>query len=290
MSAYHWYQAGSWVATHLPRPAAYQVASGLALGHYALSRADREAVGRNLDVLLGPHDPRQPAIARAVFRNFAKYLVDFLRLEEVDGEFLRRHVTIVGQEHLDAARRRGRGTLIVSAHIGNYELGAAVAAVLGYPVNTIVLQHQDPQVDALFTRQRTRVGVHPILVGMALRQVFTVLRRNEIVGVLADRDFFNNGLPLPFLGREVSIPKGPALFSLRTGAAMVPTFLTREPGDRFQMAFEAPILPDPSGDEAADVARLMTQVLAVLETYIRRYPDQWYLFRDFWNPGPAVIV
>ena len=290
MSLYRGYQAGQWLAVHLPRPVAYQIASLLALAHYALSPADRAAVGRNLDVVLGPGHPRRRAIARAVFRNFAKYLVDFLRMEEVDAAFLARHVTVVGREHLEAARRRGRGVLIVSAHIGNYELGAAASAVLGYPVNTIVLTHQDPRINALFDRQRRRVGVHPIPVGMALRQVFAALRRNELLGVLADRDFFNHGMRLTFLGREVSIPQGPALFALRTGAAMVPTFLTREPGDRFQLAFEAPIEPAPTGDEAADVARLMTTVLPVLERYIRRYPDQWYLFRDFWNPGPWVIA
>lgn len=290
MTSYRGYQVGQWLAVRLPRPVAYQIASWLALGHYAISRADREAVGRNLDVVLGPQHPRRRAIARAIFRNFAKYLVDFLRMAEVDEAFVRRRVTVVGREHVEAARRRGRGAFIVSAHLGNYELGAAVAAVLGYPVNTIVLAHQDPRINALFDRQRRCVGVHPIPVGMALRQVFAALRRNELLGILADRDFFNHGIRLTFLGREMSIPQGPALFSLRTGASLVPTFLTREPDDRFRLTFERPIEPASTGDEAADVARLMTAVLPVLETYIRRYPDQWYLFRDFWNPGPWVIV
>ena len=243
MTPYRWYQAGQWLATHLPRRAAYGIASGLAAAQYRLMRADRQAVERNLDVVLGPQHPRRDETARAVFRNFAKYLVDFFRFADVDEAFIRRHVTVVGREHLDAVLRQGRGAILVSAHLGNYELGAVVAALLGYPVNTVVLTHQDPRIDALFTRQRAMRRVRPIAVGMALRQGFTALRRNELLGVLADRDFFNHGIRLSFLGREMSIPQGPALFSLRTGASIVPTFLTREPGDRFQLAFEAPIEP-----------------------------------------------
>lgn len=290
MSPYRWYQLGEWLATRLPRPAAYGLASILSLVHYAGVRADRQAVGRNLDAVLGPQHPHRRAVARAVFRNFAKYLVDFFRLAEADAAFMARHVTVVGREHVDAARRQGRGALIVSAHLGNYELGAAATAALGLPVHSVVLRHQDPRIDAFFTRQRRHGQVHPIPVGMALRDVFAALRRNELVAMLADRDFFDNGVPLTFLGRTMRVPKGPALFSLRTGAPLVPAFLTREPGDRFQLAFEPPIAPNPSGDETADVARVMTHALAVLESYIRRYPDQWYLFRDFWNPGPWVIV
>lgn len=290
MNPYQWYRLGSWLAVRLPRRAGYGIASALGAFKYRTSHADRAAVHRNLDHVLGCDHPRRDAVARAVFRNFAKYLVDFFRFAEVDEAFIRRRVTVVGREHLDAALRQGRGALLVSAHLGNYELGAAVTARLGYPVNTIVLTHQNPRVDAFFTSQRAMRNVRPIAVGMALRQGFAALRRNELLGVLADRDFFNNGIPLTMFGRELSIPRGPALFSLRTGAPIVPAFLTREPGDRFQLSFEPPIHPTLSGDETTDITRLMTATLAVLERYIRRYPDQWFMFRDFWNPGPWVIV
>lgn len=287
---YHWYRVGRWLAVRLPRPVGYGIASALAAVQYRLARADRQAVQRNLDVVLGPSHPRRDAIARAVFRNFAKYLVDFFRFAEIDDAFIRDRVTIVGREHLDAALRQGRGAVLVSAHLGNYELGAAITAQLGYAVNTVVLTHRDPRIDALFAGQRALRRVRPIAVGMALRQGFAALRRNELLGLLADRDFFNSGIRLTFLERQMSAPRGPAQFSVRTGAPMVPVFLTRQPGDRFQLAFEPPIPPEATGDERADTARLMTAALAVLERYIRRYPDQWYLFRDFWNPGPWVIL
>lgn len=289
MSLYGWYRTGSWLATHLPRSVGYGIASALGTGQYYLSHHDRAAVERNLTAIFGPKHPAIPATARAVFINFAKYLVDFFRLDEVDGTFLQRRVTMVGQEHLDHALSQGRGVIILSAHLGNYELGAAVMAAAGYPVNVIVLSHQDPKIDAFFVRRRSACRVRAISVGMALRQGFLCLRRNELLGILADRDFFNNGVRLQFLGREIGVPKGPALFSLRTGAPLVPAFLIRDPGQRFRMVFEPMIEPNPSGNEADDVPRMMRASLNVLEHYIRQYPSQWYLFRDFWDTSPWVI-
>ena len=287
---YALYQMGRWLAIALPLPISYGIACLLADGQYHVSRADREAVSRNLSAILGPTNPRLPWATREVFRNFAKYLVDFFRLERVDEAFIAARVTVVGREHIDEALRRGRGAILLSAHLGNYELGAAVAAALGYTVNIVVLHHQDPRVNAFFTTRRMNTGVQPIPVGMALRRGFACLKRNELLGMLADRDFFNNGLRMEFLGRQMSVPKGPALFSVRTGALIVPTFVVREAGARYRFIFERPIELPSSGDEARDVAQVTQAGLTVLERYIRQYPSQWYLFRDFDNPGPWVIL
>lgn len=284
-----WYGLGRWLALHLPLPVSYWIASRLADLQYRRSSADRRAIQGNLTVVLGSNSPAVSRASREVFRNFAKYLIDFFRFETITPRFIAERVTLVGRHHLDAALRQGRGALLLSAHLGNYELGAAVAAGLGYPVQVVVLQHRDPRVDAFFTRQRQRAGVTPIAVGMALRQGFACLKRNQLLGILADRDFFNHGVRLPFLGRSMSVPRGPALFSVRTGAPIVPTFLVRDPGNRFRFIFEQPILPREGQEETAEVDRLMRASLVVLEEYIRRYPTQWYLFRDFENPGPWVI-
>lgn len=284
-----WYGLGQWLALHLPLPVSYWIASRVADLRYRLSSVDRRAMQGNLTVVLGSDSPAVSRASRDVFRNFAKYLVDFFRFETITPRFIAQRVTIVGRHHVDEALRQGRGAILLSAHLGNYELAAAVTARLGYPVQVVVLQHRDPRIDAFFTRQRRLAGVTSISVGMALRQGFACLKRNQLLGILADRDFFNHGVRLPFLGRSMSIPRGPALFSFRTGAPIIPAFLVREPGDRFRFIFEQPILPRGGVDETAEVDRLMRVSLAVLEQYIRRYPTQWYLFRDFEHPGPWVI-
>ena len=284
------YRAGRGLVLCLPRTASYRCVTGLADLHYAFSTKDRQAVGRNLAEILGHGHPGIPAASREVFRNFAKYLVDFFRLERFDAAFLAQYVTVQGREYLDEALRGGRGVILLSAHLGNYELGAAVMTTLGYPVSAIVLTHQDPDIDAFFTHQRRAERVTAIPVGMALRQGFICLRRNELLAVVGDRDFSQNGLEVTLLGRPTRVPKGPAMFSVRTGAPILPAFCIREPRDRFRMILERPILPRTDADELTEIRRLTQAGTAVLEQYIRQYPTQWYLFQDFDRPGPAVIL
>lgn len=284
------YRAGRWLARLLPLSVSYAIAVRLADWHCRRSQTDCQTVQRNLAAILGDQHPDLANATREVFRNFGKYLVDFFRQEVVDQRFIARRVAFTGREHLEQARRRGRGAILLSAHLGNYELGAAVAATAGYPMNAIVLNHQDPRIDRFFARRRGSTGVKPIAVGMALREGYRCLRRNELLGIVADRDFFNNGIRLPFLGRTISVPKGPAIISLRTGAPIVPAFLVREEGERYRMIFESPIVPDPSRGEEPEIERMTREALGVLERYIRQYPTQWYLFRDFENPGPWVIL
>lgn len=287
---YRLYRLGWWLARRWPPGVSYGLARGLAWLRYLVAAEDRHAVRRNLTAILGAAHPGLSRATLAVFLNFAVYLVDFFRLPQLGPAFFRRHVAVVGREHLDAALRQGRGVIILSAHLGNYELGAAAVAALGYPANAIVLTHQDLQIDAFFKGTRRACGVTSIPVGMALRQSYACLKRNELVGILGDRDFFNNGIRRPFLGRQMSTPKGPALLSLHTGALILPTFLIRDQDQQYTLIFDQPIAPEPSAGETREIERLTTVALGVLEQYIRRYPTQWYLFRDFDDPGPWVIL
>lgn len=287
---YQSYRIGQWLSCHLPTPVTYRLAALLADLKYLLARADRRAIQRNLAAILGASDPRLPRAAREVFRNFSRYLVDFFRMARVNAAFVRRRVTIVGRAHLDDALAQGRGAILLTAHVGNYELGAVVAAALGYPISGIALTHRDPRIDALFKRQRMSCGVKVIPPGMALRQGFACLRGNGLLGVVGDRDFFNHGVTLTFLGRRTRLPKGAAVFSLRTGAPIIPVFLIREGDARYRFLFERPIEPKRGADEDPEVERLTAAGAAVLEQSIRRYPTQWYLFRDFDHPGPWVIL
>ena len=88
---------------------------------------------------------------------------------------------------------------------------------------------------------------------------------------------------MEFFGVKTLIPKGPAVFSLKTGAAVVPATLIRQEDDRFKLIFDKPIYPEPTGDKANDIKRHMKIYIDVIERYIRRYPDQWYVFRKVWN-------
>ena len=221
------YGLGSNLAVGLPRKISYAVARRLADLYSTRSLKDCAAVRSNLRAVLG-REPT-PAQVREVFQNFAMYLADFFRFSRLTRSKAERMVRFDGLDCMEEALREGHGAVGATAHLGNYELAAAVLCLIGLPVHGVTMSHRNPQVDAFFMRQRERVGVRGIPVQKMSRKAFlesclSVLRRNEILGLVADRDFFDHGLEMPLFGHTLRVPTGPAAFSLRTGAPVVPSF------------------------------------------------------------------
>ena len=108
------------------------------------------------------------------------------------------------------------------------------------------------------------------------------LQANELIGLLGDRDFTHSGINVEFFGKTVNVPKGPAIISLKTGAVIVPTFAVREPDDSYRLFYEKPLDYTPCGDKDKDLKNLTEKVIAIIEDKIRRYPQQWFMFMEFW--------
>ena len=286
MILYLLYRFGVMLALVLPLEVSYAIARVIAALIYAVSSKDRIAVEANIKVVYGSVIEKSSldATTRAVFRNFAKYLADFFRFSKIDDAYINDHVRVEGRENVDAALGRGRGVILLSAHIGNWELGAAAVSMIGYPLHAVTLVHQNKRVNEFFARQRMTGRVTPIEVGMSIKNCYTVLKENGLLAMLGDRDFSRTGgLYIKFFGRETNIPKGPAALSKRLGAAIVPCFMLREENDDFKLIFEKPILPKDGPDEDAAISEIAMEYLSVLEKYIRQYPYQWYVFRKVWN-------
>ncbi len=225
-------------------------------------------------------------MAREVFKNFAKYLVDFFRFTKIDKAYIDRCIRMEGLEHIDAALARGKGAIMLSAHIGNWELGAAALSLSGYPISAVVLTHQNKKINDFFTRQRTG-KMRPIEIGASLKACYRTIKSNGLLALMGDRDFTKNGLRIEFFGKDTLIPKGPAVFAYREGAAILPTFLVREPDDSFRLFIDEPFYADRQQDEEKAIAALARQYLVSIESCIRKYPSQWYVFRDLWEPNGA---
>lgn len=287
MIFYLLYRIGHLVAVSLPIAASYNIASIIADVYRYVFKKDEDAVQKNLKVIFG-NDARSHAelehITKDVFRNFAKYLVDFFRFSKVDSDYIKKFVKIEGLNNIDKALSRGNGVIVLSAHIGNWELGGFVFASIGYPMSAVVLTHQNKRINDFFTRQRTISNLKPIEMGISLRSCYAVLKHNHLLALLGDRDFSKNGIYVNFFGRKTLIPKGPAVFSHRMGSAIVPSFMIREDGDTFKLFIEEPIFPETNGEEEEKaIEKITKKYLSVFETYVKRYPRQWYMFREVWN-------
>ena len=290
------YRIGSFIALRLPRRVVYCLSDLIAEAYCQFSRKDRTSVINNLKVILGPDLPsaEYESLAAEVFKNFARYLVDFFRFSKLDRAFIERYVTIEGEEFLKRAKAAGKGAILLSAHIGNWELGGAATSLIGYPLHAVALTHSNKEVNKFFIRQRSFGGLNVISIGPSLKRCFSILKNNGFLALLGDRDFSENGIRINFFGRPTKIPKGPAMFSLKTGAMLLPVFMIREKGDRFRLVFKEPIIAREAEHGHRGIEALVSKYLTVIEDYVRRYPTQWFMFREVWNEGansgPDTIV
>ena len=293
MIMYFFYRLGQWLALILPHTLAYRIGSFFTGLKYVFCKGERKAMENNLRVILGEGHPGVKKYPRQIYANFGKYLVDFFRAEKIDKEFIEKFVTIENLQYMDAALKKGKGVIGLTAHLGNWELCAQILARLGYKINAIALTHMNSRIDKFFSKQRQLTGINVVPVGVSVRQCFSALRKNEIVGILGDRDFSGeNGIFVDFIGRKLLAPLGPAVLSLRTGAAIVPAFVVREGKDEccFRYIFTEPIYPEYSGDEKKDIENLTIRYVKIIEKYVKLYPQQWFVFHEFWKAAKVQIL
>jgi len=265
----------------VPPKFAYRIAEYMSDLHYKHSKADKEAVESNLRQILNTDRDLSKEV-REVFRNFGRYLVDFFFMYKVNKRFVAENVTFEHKEYFDRAMARGKGVIILTGHIGNWELGAAVLAEIGHQMTVIALPHKERSVNDLFNRQRRKHGVMIVPTSVAIRRCIEALRKNQMVALLGDRDFGSFGEPMMFLGRKTHIPKGAAVFSYKTGATILPAFVLPTGDGKFKTCFAEPIVPrEGKSDEKAIIEELMEKGTMALEGFIRAFPTHWLMFRKF---------
>ncbi|MDP2938844.1 MAG: lysophospholipid acyltransferase family protein [Candidatus Omnitrophota bacterium] len=275
------YKLGAILAQSLSRDMAYRLAEFFTDLHLFFSPRDRRALINNLNIIL-PEAKNFSILAREVSRNFGRYLVDFFRFPLVNEQFIRENIRCENLKFIDESLKKGKGVIIVSGHLGSWELGAVTLAQLGYDVAAVVLTHKQRLVNNFFNQQRKSKGLHIIELSNAARQCLEYLRQNKIIILLVDRDFTQNGLICDFLTKKALLPKGAAIFSLKTGASIIPGLLIRNEDNTFCLHFDNSIEPVYTDNRDYDIEFLMKKYLSIIEGYIKKSPTQWLMFREFW--------
>lgn len=252
---------------------------------YNLSSRYRKIALKNLQMVFPERSLKEnQKIARNVFANFGMTATEFLRMPSMtENEFTER-VTFEGIEYFDAALAEGNGVLVVTAHFGNWELMSARLLREGYPIDAVA---RDPELSdtakllrEIRYKSRTVNNIYP---KNSMLPVARALKQNRIVGVVADQHDFN-GIVLDFLGHPARTPVGPAVLALLTGAKLMTAFCYRKADYTFHIRIYPSFSPEPSGDKAADIERIMKRLTATTEEIIREFPDQWLWFHDRWRP------
>jgi len=223
------------------------------------------------------------SLARVVFENLGQILFEVgwaLRVPEQD---FTRHFRIRGLENLKGAYEKNQGVLILTAHMGNWELLTNVAAMTGYPLSIVVRPLDFRPLESFFRHFRTRFGATLIPTKNSMRMVLESLKERSMVALLMDQNVdWYDGVFVSFFGRPACTNRGLALLALKTGVPVVPVFLVRD-GAGFTAEFGSDVPLIRTGDKAADVEANTQQYNDIIESFVRRYPDQWFWVHQRWK-------
>jgi Kdo2-lipid IVA lauroyltransferase/acyltransferase len=224
-----------------------------------------------------PTSAERKALVRKAWRNFARGFLETSRAMYLPKKEILSMVRLEGEDHLKRALAKKKGVIALSAHLGNFTMIGARLAAAGYPFSVLVKPPRDSGFARLIDDFRTRVGIKTISARPrkeAVRKILRALRENDVVLLIAD-EFKSGGVEVTFFGRAAPAPRGPAALALRTGAAVLPMFLTRGSDNHLTLSIGPEIeLVDREAVEEG-VAANTALFTRHLEVMIRRHPDQW---------------
>jgi KDO2-lipid IV(A) lauroyltransferase len=195
-------------------------------------------------------------------------------------------MNIKGRECLDAALAKGNGVIALGAHLGSFPLLGVRLAAEGYPLNTIINEANFPKLMKRIDTYARKMGqklFFPKPAATSVKKSLNCLRRNEILYLVADEQQRRGGLPVPFFGQKAFTAPGPAIFSLKTGAPILPMFVLRGDGIERTLVIGNPIEIERTFNEKKDVEMLTAKFTEAIEEAVRRYPSQWAWLNRRWK-------
>lgn len=229
------------------------------------------------------------AIGRAAYRNLAMNSLEYLCLPGLPREALLEVVKFKNEDVLQQAFSRGKGVILVGGHFGNWEYMGGAISSKGYPLTYVVAAIANPHIDEMVNKHRMGVGIRILPKGMSVRLMLKTLRENEAMAMLMDQDAGRNGTFVNFFDQPCSTPKGPALFALKTGAAMIFLSSIRQPDGSLLVVFEEIELDYNQGATAENIHEIMQRCTAKLESYVRDYPGHWLWMHRRWKTHPSAV-
>ena len=266
---------------------------------YALSPKYRWNVRANLSHVTGlpVTNSEVRRLGRRVFHFSARNFFDLMRVSHLTDDDLR-HAVIGSKEsweRLDRVREAGKGGIVVSAHFGAFDYTGQAIYTNGYPIIPLTTRTVPVPVYQVVTQLRQSHGlVIEEADSRGVRRVLRAVRRGEFAGLMADRDFFHNGIPVEFFGAMTTLPAGPARIARDTGAPIVLVF-TKRLSNGYVLTVDEPFTVDRTSDADRDVSLATARIVRIFERQIRENPEQWVMFQRVWPdseqlaaPDPAL--
>ena len=245
---------------------------------------------RNLELALPelPFDERN-RILRGVYIHLGWQLVEFCRMTRYTPENTHGWMRTEGLDNYLAAQARGKGVLVLTGHLGAWELSSFYHSLMGYPMGMVIRRLDNRRLDEFVNGIRCLHGNRVLDKGDFARGLLTAMRTGQTVGILMDTNMTPpQGVFVEFFGKPACTASGLARVALKTGAAVLPGFMMWEAAERrYVLHFGPPLVFEQTGDEETDIIAATQQCASVTETWIRRYPDQWLWIHRRWKTRPA---
>ena len=214
--------------------------------------------------------------------NICQTMGELLKMRYISPEEVKRLVSLHGAEHIRAAQQRGKGVMMLSAHLGNWELGGARITAEGYPMVVVARDATEVVTAGLINQARTRQNM-TVIGREDLRAMLQALRSNKALGILPDQYAARGGILVDFLGRTTLTATGPAVLALRTGCAIVPFFTTRRPDGSLETQVFPALEVTTTGERNEDVRVLTEKINRIIAEQITAHPEQWLWLHDRWK-------
>ena len=282
-----------WAAVKLlslpPRSVARRM--GACIGRLALLLTPRLARVGDLNLRLAFPEKsaaERQQILRKLYRNLGWLLAEFCQMPRYTPEATRSFIRYEGLEYYLAARDKGKGVLILTGHLGAWELSSFYHSLMGYPMSIVIRRLDNPLVDNLVNHIRCLHGNQVLHKDDFARGLLASMRRGETVGILMDTNMTPpQGSFVDFFGQPACTGSGLARIAMKTGARVLPGFLLwEEATQQYVLRFGPPLCVAETGDVEADALTNTALFTKVIEDYIRQYPDQWLWVHRRWKTRP----
>jgi KDO2-lipid IV(A) lauroyltransferase len=270
----------------LPLPASRALARFIARAVYHVFPAIRKSCLNNLKLAYGDEltDADRNRILIEMMESIATVAAEFTRTKKLRGDFLNAHVTIEGKEHLT----KDKGTIIIGAHMGNWEWLAPSMGALDWKTAEIIRALDDPKFDRYVEDIRRCNGTDLIPKHNASKQVLRRLKEGYLVGILADQSQRHNAVPSTFFGQPCWTTIGPVMLAKRAGAPIHSVAMLRKPDGEYILKFSPEIPMIDTGDHLGDLVENTQRCQDALEKLVREYPGQWLWFHKRWKKRPDL--
>lgn len=274
------YQLGTRFVGYIPTWLSYWCVRRIAEISYLFCKAARENVKKNLKkVFPETSEAKLASLALSTFRNYSEYLVDYGRFRTLDSAALLKVLgNLTGREHIQEARRRAAGVIVLTVHLGNWELGAIFFGKQGMKMNVVASSEGNAEIDELKQRYRRLHNINTIILGdspFSTIELLQALKRDEVVAMLIDRHGQTGGSSVncSFFNAPFNFPTGPLILAKATGASIIPSVVVKE-----KTGYRSIILQPVAVESEEEFSSCAQKIMTEFEASIRAYPDQWYNF------------